>query len=222
MKILIVDDHTLFVDGLCLLLRKLAEQVEIITSDNASEAIQIIETDQTFDLILIDLNMPDMNGLSILQRMRERKICLPFVVISSEDNTHVIKTAIDSGALGFIPKSHDSEQMRSALLDILDGDVYLPPELERRLEQLETQRPPPAASENSALKESGISKRQYEVLKLMVQGYSNKKIATTLFLSENTVKSHVGALFKTLNASNRTECVSAVIQQNLLSDDRVD
>lgn len=218
LKLLIADDHELFVDGMRHILKKLADTIDITTANNAEDTIALLESETQYDLILTDLDMPGMNGLSILQRMQAKNIWLPIVVVSAEDNANIIRTALNAGALGFIPKSHNSQQMLDALHSILDGDIYLPPEIEKLVETAGTHRPPQEAANNTALQNSGISQRQYDVLKLLAQGYSNKQIATTLFLTEHTVKAHLSALFKRLNAANRTDCVKAAFAGGILTE----
>lgn len=207
MQVLVADDHQLFLDGIQHILKKLDTDVEVTESTSAERAIEILESGRKFDLILIDLSMPGMDGLSILQRMHERKVWLPLVVVSGEEDVQKIKSALDSGALGFIPKTYSSQQMLSALQTILDGEIYIPEKIEKQITVLEARRPLTEKQGNDILKASGITKRQYEVLQLMAKGYSNKQIATSLYLTEHTVKSHISALFTALNASNRTECV---------------
>jgi len=215
MRVLVADDHQLFLDGIRHILKKLDEVVDITEATHAEQAINILESGQSFDLILVDLSMPGMDGMSILQRMNERKVLLPLVVVSAEEDTRKIKSALDSGALGFIPKTHSSQQMLSALHAILDGEIYIPENIEKQINQLETRRPTDTGS-SSALQSSGITKRQFEVLQLMAKGYSNKQIATSLFLTEHTVKAHISALFNALYASNRTECVQNALQKKIL------
>lgn len=207
MQVLVADDHQLFLDGIQHILKKLDTDVEVTESTSAERAIEILESGRKFDLILIDLSMPGMDGLSILKRMHERKVWLPMVVVSGEEDVQKIKSALDSGALGFIPKTYSSQQMLSALQTILDGEIYIPEKIEKQITVLEARRPLTEKQSNDVLKASGITKRQYEVLQLMAKGYSNKQIATSLYLTEHTVKSHISALFTALNASNRTECV---------------
>lgn len=217
LKILIVDDHELFVDGMCHILKKLADTIEITRTNNAEKTIALLESGSEYDLILTDLAMPGMNGMSILQRMHEKNVWLPIVVVSAEDNPNIIRNALNSGALGFVPKSHNSQQMLNALHSIMDGDIYIPPDMQQKIETAGTHRPPQEAAGNAALLNSGISQRQYEVLKLLAQGYSNNQIATTLFLTEHTVKAHLSALFKCLNAANRTECVKTAYEKGILA-----
>lgn len=218
MQVLAADDHQLFLDGIRHILKKLDTVVDITETTQAEKAIEILESGKTFDLILIDLSMPGIDGMSILKRMHERKVWLPLVVISGEEDTRKIKAALDSGALGFIPKSHNSQQMLSALKAILGGEIYIPDNIEKQINNLETRRPPAEAGSNDALKASGITKRQFEVLQLLAKGYSNKQIATTLFLTEHTIKAHISALFSSLNAGNRTECVQLALQQRIITE----
>lgn len=208
MRVLIADDHQLFIDGIRHILNKLDTVMEITETNRAGQAIEILESGQEFDLILIDLSMPGMDGMSILQRMHARKTWLPLVVVSSEENPCTIKSALDAGALGFIPKTHSSQQMLSALSAILEGDVYIPADIEKQINNLESRRAP---------LEDGITKRQYDVLLLLAKGYPNKQIAASLFLTEHTVKAHISALFTALHASNRTECVQIATRQGILA-----
>jgi len=218
MRILVVDDHQLFLDGIRHILNKLDAVVEITESTRAGQAIEILESDQVFDLVLIDLSMPGMDGMSILRRMHERKVWLPLVVVSAEEDARTIKSALDTGALGFIPKAYSSQQMLSALNAILGGEIYIPPGIQQQIDNLDTRRLPAEAGNNDTLKSSGITKRQFDVLQLLAKGYSNKQIATTLFLTEHTVKSHISSLFSSLQANNRTECVLAAIRQGILAN----
>ncbi|MCU7836383.1 MAG: response regulator transcription factor [gamma proteobacterium symbiont of Taylorina sp.] len=218
MKILVADDHQLFIDGIHHILNKLDSNVVITETVCADQAILVLESGQEFDLILIDLCMPGMDGMSILQRMHERGVWLPLVVVSSVENIYTIKSSLDAGALGFIPKSHSSQQMIAALNAILEGEIYIPPEIEKQIDNLETRRPLEETINNNSLKNSGITRRQFDVLKLLAKGYSNKQIATTLFLTEHTIKSHIRALFSALDASNRTECVQNALHQEIIKN----
>ncbi len=216
MNILITDDHQLFLDGIQHILKNLDSSINIITTTYADEAITILESGQSFDLVLVDLNMPVLDGMSILQRMQARNIWLPLVIVSAEENIKKIKAALDTGAMGFIPKSHNGQQMLSALNIVLQGGIYIPENIIKQISQFESRRSHIATINNAELLSSGITKRQFEVLNLIVKGYTNKNIATTLFLTEHTVKSHVSALMTLLSAKNRTQCVQNALKKGIL------
>ena len=207
MKILIADDHQLFIDGIRHILARLDPDVRVTETNSAEMAIETLESDPSFDLVLIDLGLPGMDGTSIIQRMQERGIWLPLVVISGEQDLRVIRSVLETGALGFIPKSHGGQQMLTALKLVLDGEIYLPAEIVQQLQLLETRRSPTSGR---------ITKRQLDVLQLMAKGYSNKQIATSLFLTEHTIKAHVSAILMALNAGNRTECVQIAQREGIL------
>ena len=215
MQILIVDDHQLFLDGIRHILNRLDPDAEVIESTWADQAIEFLESGRNFDLVLIDLSMPGMDGISILQRMQLRGDWLPLVVVSAEEDVRTIKTVLEMGALGFIPKTHNSQQMLAALNAILDGDIYVPPEIQKQID-IQSARRNMASGSNASLKDSGITKRQYDVLQLLAKGYSNKQIATSLFLTEHTVKAHISALFSSFQAHNRTECVQIAQRRGIL------
>lgn len=212
MQILIVDDHQLFLDGIRHILNKLDPEATVTETTRADQAIEILESGEDFDLVLIDLSMPGMDGISILQRMQARGVWLPLVVISAEQDIRTIKGVLEMGALGFIPKTHNSQQMLAALTRILDADIYIPPEIQKQLESQAMQRNPAA----DGIKHNGITKRQHEVLHLLAKGYSNKQIAASLFLTEHTVKAHISALFSSFQANNRTECVQIAQRRGVL------
>lgn len=216
MQILVVDDHQLFLEGVRHILEKLEAGTVVREANSVEAALEALADAAELDLALIDLCMPGMDGLALLESMNNRRIRLPVVVVSGEEDLVKIKAALDLGALGFIPKSYSSQQMQDALNQVLEGDIYLPPNVENQIDRLATRRPPEAASHNTALKDSRITRRQYDVLKLMARGFSNKQIANTLFLTEHTVKSHVSALFVLLSAQNRTVCVQHAMQKGLL------
>lgn len=157
--------------------------------------------------MLVDLVMPGLNGLSIVQRMHERGIWYPLVVVSGEEDIRTIKTALDMGALGFIPKSYSSQKMLFALTSVLAGDTYISSNIQKQLNALKTRRTSIPGN---------ITKRQSQVLTLMAKGYSNRQIATTLFVTEHTIKAHVGSLLLELNAVNRTDCVHIAKKRNLI------
>ena len=211
MKILIVDDHPLFSDGLARLVTQLSDDTDVTTVHAVAEAIAQLAIDSDIDLVLLDLNMPEMDGISLLQRFKADDLYVPVIVISSESKLGIIRQALELGAMGFIPKSLNSAEMLDAMHEVLQGAIYVPKDIQKQLSQL------PASNHQLNMddrkQQIGISKKQYETLELLAKGLSNQQIATTLNRSEHTIKSHLRALFQILGASNRTECVNLARQQ---------
>ncbi|MCG7201221.1 response regulator transcription factor [Marinobacter pelagius] len=207
MKLFIVDDHQLFIDGMRHLLTHLAGVSVIEETNRAEEAIEKLEKEDNFDLVLIDLAMPGMDGLAILQRLREAGSVTPVVVVSAEEDISRIESALELGALGYIPKSQSGIDMLRALEQVLSGDLYIPDSVRERLSHYQSRRHPEHGT---------LTRRQMDVLGLVAKGYSNKQIATALFVAEHTVKVHIAAILKALNARNRTECVHKARSLGLL------
>jgi DNA-binding NarL/FixJ family response regulator len=207
MKILIVDDHALIREALGGALKALRADIQILEAVNCRQATHLVEETGDLDLILLDLNLPDRDGFSLLTELRENHPGVSVVVLSAHDDRNMVTRALDLGALGFIPKNADREVMLSALQLIFAGGVYIPPQA------LDRGQPParPAVFGNTAeLPDLGLTGRQVEVLQLMSQGKSNKAICRALGLAEPTVKNHVTAILKALKVSNRTEAAIAI------------
>lgn len=215
MRILIVDDHQLFIDGIRHIITSLDEDVEVIEATSADQARRSLEAYAEFDLVLLDLHMPGLGGRTIMQYPRIQDACLPIVIISGEDDPHMIKSMIDAGVLGFIPKSYSGNNLLNALRTVMEGETYIPETIRKQLYNLPAQRQVDL-DHGDTVSGTNITRRQHEVLELLASGHSNKQISSKLYLTENTVKSHVSALLRALGASNRTECVSIARSKGLI------
>ena len=193
-KVLIADDHALFRDGMKHLLARLADEVTVLEAGNCGDALATIESDPTIDLVLLDLVMPGADGFTALETLTSKPSAVPVVVLSASERREDMRRALDAGALGFIPKSVTTGVMLSALQLILAGGVYVPPEL--------LSATPPA---DPPRVDVGLTARQLDVLVKVVEGKPNKVIAAELHLSEATVKTHMTAVFRALNVTNRTQ-----------------
>jgi DNA-binding NarL/FixJ family response regulator len=216
-RILIVDDHQLFIDGIRHILNTLDDQVEIIEFNAADDAIQYIDHDNQIDLALIDLNMPGMDGLSIIKRSQTMDNSLPIVVLSAEEDIHAIDSIMRAGAMGFIPKSSTSSALLSALLKVKEGEIYIPREIQAKINQLTPKRRIKSIKRNNN-NGTSLTGRQYEILELLARGYSNKQLSTALFISENTVKAHISAIFKALGVNSRTQCLQTARLKGLIDN----
>ncbi|MFL6600543.1 MAG: response regulator [Steroidobacteraceae bacterium] len=193
MNLLLVDDHALFREGLRVLLANISPGVAIHESASIEGAIDECR-DTKFRMVLLDLHLQSTEGLESLQAFRNSVAEIPVVVLSGDQEPRLIKGAIDRGAVGFVPKSHTSDQMIAALRLVLSGGIYLPPHVLQE-----------DSSEHTAF--ARLSPRQWEVTERLLKGYSNKAIARDLKLSEGTVKAHVYNTFQIIGAKNRVEAV---------------
>ncbi len=210
MKILVVDDHVLIRQAMHGMLRKLRRDAIVLEASSSEKAMRVIAEQPDVSLILLDLSLPDRDGFSVLEELREQFPAIAVVVVSAVHDPGNVRKALELGALGYIPKSAQGDVILGALRLVLSGGLYIPPEI------LIRSGASPMAIENyqyGGMSDSsdymGLTDRQLEVLGLMMQGKSNKTICRILELAEPTVKNHVTAILKTLNVTNRTEAVVA-------------
>lgn len=218
-KVLLVDDHALFRDGMRYVLQQLAEEVEIFDCGSFSQGVQLALAHPDIDLALLDLDMPDSNGVSSLHLFHQRFPDIPLVVAADSEQHDDIENVMNLGAMGFISKVAPSKTMLSALRMVLDGGVYLPPQLlQQAMAKLE---PGPALNDKRSQRasEHGLTPRQLQVLQLIVAGMSNKEIAQTLNLAQGAVKIHVAAIFHTLRVNSRIEAVETARRCGFIADE---
>lgn len=197
MDVLIADDHPLVRDALATVVRQLDADANIVQVGDYPTLIQQVAAAMP-DLMLVDLNMPGMNGLEGLRGIRERFPTLAVVVASGQDDPATIRAALATGINGFVPKSDSPPLLLQALRTVRAGGVYVP---SRTLGDFENGQPPPM------LGSSGLTPRQLDVLRLLLKGEPNKLIARQLGLTEGTVKVHIAAILRALQVRNRTEAV---------------
>ena len=215
LKILVVDDHPLIRAGMGRLLGRLADDVEVAGAGDVAGALDVLANGSAFDLILVDLMMPGMNGYEGLSKLRNAAGGAPLVVVSMKERSEDVRQSIEAGAVGYIPKSSEPEILVNALKLVLSGGVYLPPNVlgavEPKARQPEVANAAAGPSDDQFAR---LTPRQREVLSLMAQGKSNKEIAKELGLAAGTVKIHVSSIFKALKVSNRTRAVIAARERN--------
>lgn len=217
MRVLVVDDHALVRDGLRLLLPALDPQCSAIGVGSCEEAFALLQTDRSaFELVLLDLGLPGLCGSDGIAAMRARFPDLPVVVLSGDEDPSTVIHAIRSGAVGYIPKSYSGDRLLGALRFILvNKGVYLPAELLVDAVRPVFDRPADQGADSlgtggtTSPRDLGLTPRQAAVLRLVLQGKSNKAIARALSIEDTTVRSHVTAVLRSLNAATRTEAVVA-------------
>lgn len=199
LKILLVDDHQLLLDGLQYVFKDLDKHLDLITTDSAQEAFALVKQHLDMDLMVLDLNLDEFDGIDLLNKLKRNNLVVPTVILSASDNLYQIRQALDLGAMGFIPKSYPASKLISALRMVLAGHIYIPEESKSKL-----------LSASPISDSFNLSQRQLEVIKHMAKGKSNKQIADTLFIAETTIKSHITAIFRALEVSSRHECIQKV------------
>jgi DNA-binding NarL/FixJ family response regulator len=214
MKLLLVDDHALLRDGLALLMAQEFAGLQVLQAGSVAEAHAALEAHGDVRLVLLDLGLPDGDGVEALPQLREAAPMALLVALSADERRETVLAAIAAGAAGYIPKSSQSGAMLRALRVVLAGGVYLPAAV---LEQRASERPgaPAADIPQRCAEDLGLSPRQVDVLKLLVEGKSNKLIARDLAMSESTVKTHLEALFRRLSVNSRTQAVVAAARLGL-------
>ncbi|MGQ0526055.1 MAG: response regulator [Betaproteobacteria bacterium] len=195
MKVLVVDDHSLIREALRNVLMEIDRGCELLESADSAGALRIAAARPDIDLVLLDLNLPDADGFATLEELRRRRPATAVVMLSAQNDHQLVTRSIALGAAGYIPKSTLHEVMVSALRLVCSGGMYLPPEV--------------LAGAGMRLAEPQLTARERQVLALMLEGKSNKRISRHLGMAEATVKNHVTAILKALGASNRTEAVIA-------------
>ncbi|MBT2333140.1 response regulator transcription factor [Variovorax paradoxus] len=217
MKILIADDHRLVIEAVKAKLSELEPGIEFVLAMSVDELLAGA-TDE-LDLALIDLNMPGADGQAHIDEIRRRHPAVPVIVLSGYEDPAIMRSALERGVLGFIPKAYSPEVMLSAVRLVLAGGVYVPPMMLTALPPgiVAGVAPAPGSDARSAGASSQtlehlrsvLTERQVEVLQLLSQGKPNKLIGRSLGISEGTVKIHLAAIFRALNVRNRTEAVVA-------------
>ena len=203
MKILVVDDHALVREGLRHVLTGLDEQVEVLQAAQCAHAFELAALHADIDLVLLDYHLPDMSGLEALDVFGSRHPELPVVVLSGAPSPLMMRQVVTRGAAGFLSKSSISDELLSALRRVLAGEVLGAPEIATTDGQAD------ASNAETTGSNPELSRRQEEVLYLLLDGYSSRAISEKLFLSEETTKSHVSAIIHAFGVKSRLQAVLA-------------
>lgn len=205
--ILIADDHPLFREAIVNVIQSNFPDCTLRETENLDNAVALTEQHSDLDMILLDLNMPGMNGLNGLITLRNSAPTIPVVIVSAEEDKQIVLQAITYGAVGFITKSLSRDEMAGALKQVLAGQVYLPSNIIRANPTETPQRR--RQEENQLAPEvlSSLTRRQLLVLERMAKGEANKQIAYNLNIAETTVKAHVSAILRKLGVHNRIQAI---------------
>jgi DNA-binding NarL/FixJ family response regulator len=201
-RVIIVDDHPLFRAALKQALSGAFKGIELDEAGTLDAVTVRLDRDSDVDLVLLDLKMPGVQGLSGLMFLRAQYPAVPIAIVSASDEPHIIRRALDLGASGFIPKSLAVEEMRRAVADILEGGVWAP-------EGVDAASPADREGDALAQRVASLTPQQMRVLMMLKEGLLNKQIAFQLGVSEATVKAHVSAILQKLDVGSRTQAVIA-------------
>ncbi len=232
MKVLLVDDHPLVLAALQAVIQSIGSDTTVVGVDSAAAARATLAADAEYDLVLLDLALGDADGFDVLVEFRAAYPAVPVVVVSASDRASDVIRAIDSGAMGYVPKKSSHGELHEALRMVMTGSMYVPPSMlglefgrsraggdtvpgvMRNLGEapLGAAAQPEPHQKLPSIEDVGLTPRQAEVLSLLLQGLPNKLIARQLNLSVETVKDHVAAVLRALGVSSRTQAVLAVSQ----------
>ena len=208
-KVLIVDDHAVVRDGLISMLGREKDFTVVGEAQNGLEAVenaQVLEP----DVILMDLRMPELDGVEAMHRIRSQNPAARFIVLTTYDTDEYIFDAIEAGAKGYLLKDASREELFSAVRAVQRGESLIQPGIAARILDRFTQ------LSSQATSTSLLSGREVEVLQLMAKGSANKEIGASLSISESTVKTHVANIFQKLNVNDRTDAVTQALQKGII------
>ncbi len=207
---LVVDDHPLFCDALSMTLQAVSTIDSMHTAPTLQEALDLLSQGGQMDLVVLDLNLPDVNGLDGLLRLRKIAQC-PVVVVSSMADNRIISSVIHAGAAGFIPKHSKRDVFHKALDAIQTGQRFIPEDC-TLLEETDS-----ADRDNAMVRLASLTNQQARILQLICEGKLNKQIAYDLSIAETTVKAHVTAIMRKLGVQSRTQAALIAKQTSFAS-----
>jgi DNA-binding NarL/FixJ family response regulator len=209
-NIMIADDHSMVREGIKQLLELDGDIIVKAEANNGKQCIDLLD-EAKVDVLLLDINMPNLNGLQVLQYIRENKKKVKVLILTIHNEVEYLMRAVEIGVDGYVLKDSDSSVLKKAIFTIYRGDIFIQPELAPMLKI--------KMDEKNGLAENvddTLTKREIEVLKLIAEGLFNKEIAYMLAISEKTVKNHVSNIFKKINVSDRTQAAVYAIKNNLV------
>ena len=207
---LIIDDHPLFCDALSMTLRATIGIANVETRGTLEEGLAFLTDTGPTDVILLDLNLPDVNGLDGLVRLIKACPETPVVIVSSVSEPRVVRSAIRIGAAGFLPKHSPRDTFQKAFDQIQRGEVYVPEDAMNDGDP----NAPLSAREDALVRISHLTRQQARILQLICEGQMNKQIAYELSIAETTVKAHVTAIMRKLGVQSRTQAVLIAQEAN--------
>lgn len=209
-KVMIADDHSMIREGLKQLLELEGEFEVIEEACDGEECINKLKSTKP-DVLLLDINMPKMTGLEVLQKMKDLKMKVRVLVLTVHNEVEYLLKAVDIGVNGYLLKDSESAELKKAILSVVNGEDYIQPSLIPVLNAKMIDR----SKDNEKLEK--LTKRELQVLKLVAIGKLNRQVADEMEISERTVKNHVSNIFKKIDVKDRTQAAVFAIRNNLIS-----
>lgn len=209
-KIIIADDHSMVREGLKQLLELDGDIRVIGEAGDGEDCLKILQKKMP-QILLLDIDMPNMNGLEVLKRIKKEKMDLKVIILTVHNEIEYLLKAVEIGIDGYILKDSDSAELREAIFTVLSGESYIQPSMLPMLESKIIQR------NNDQAKIDLLTRRELEVLKLLSVGLYNKEIGEKLEISERTVKNHISSIFRKINVTDRTQAAVFSIKNNLVN-----
>ncbi|MED4163152.1 response regulator transcription factor [Halalkalibacterium halodurans] len=207
-KVMIVDDHTVLRDGLKSIF-EMEHDITVIGEAESGEAALTLVPELKPDVIIMDINLPDQNGVAITRQLKNDFKEIKILMLTMHSHEEYFMSAIREGADGYLLKDAPSDQVVEAIRTVMRGEAVIHPSMTKKLLSFHQQ-------QSATAKETELSEREKEVLACLVQGLSNKEIAEKLFISDKTVKIHVSKIFKKINVKSRSQAVIHAIQYQLV------
>lgn len=208
-NIMIADDHSMIREGLKQLLELDGDIKVIAEANNGKDCLEKLNTYHP-DVLLLDINMPEMNGLQVLEILKERKADIKVLVLTVHNEVEYLLKAVEIGISGYMLKDSNSSELKNAIFSIIEGEDYIQPSLIPMLNSKLLE------MDSDKVKLDLLTRREYEVLKLLTEGMFNKEIAMKLNISERTVKNHVSNIFKKIEVTDRTQAAVFAIRCNIV------
>jgi DNA-binding NarL/FixJ family response regulator len=215
MKILIVDDHALVRRGMSYVVREGFPDAEVTEAESSAVALEHLRTGATVDLALVDVRMPDFDGLELLRAIKTEWVDVPVIMLSTYENAPYVKRALADGAAGYLLKDATPEDLSQAINVALSGsgNVLSPRVIQNLFEDQESNGS--MSANGNRRNEYSLTQRENDILALLAEGRSNRDIAQCLFLSEKTVKAHLAAIFRKLGVTNRTQAAMVAVRMGV-------
>ena len=208
-NIMIADDHSMIREGLKQLLELDGDIKVIAEANNGKDCLEKLNTYHP-DVLLLDINMPEMNGLQVLEILKERKSDIKVLVLTVHNEVEYLLKAVEIGISGYMLKDSNSSELKNAIFSIIEGEDYIQPSLIPMLNSKLLE------MDSDKVKLDLLTRREYEVLKLLTEGMFNKEIAMRLNISERTVKNHVSNIFKKIEVTDRTQAAVFALRCNIV------